>query len=610
MKPALTLLTALLLALAAPAAERPNEPQLQAQRDAGERLQLDIAAALKRGDASFTIAPGEYRLAKPWPGSRVNAFRFVGTKGFTLNGGGARIVFESPLDGEPTGGFLFGGCREVTVKDLTLDWDPLPFTQGTIVSTVGDTQEFVFKPDPGYERILGAMRRDDGRLVRIFAFDRATKKLTPYQMRSGVRPVQAGHGVFERAEADGTYRLKLTEGPNGPKPVLTPAQQGMGAGTAVAIVHRWGPVCLWTENCGPMRFENIVTHSAPMGFAIGRFGEGPLVFKGCKAVRPAGSDRFITLNADGINVGKMWHGPIIEDCEMEGVCDDFVNCFSLMFPVFEQPAPDEIITGDFELNGVAQPELRFVTLGECTLLGKRAAGSIERIASYRIGDRWGQGWTLPRPWKTAFAAGKTVRAVRIKLASPLPMPQEGMFFTPESTLNRGAVIRGCRFSTGVARGLLLQGEDFTVEGNRFSNLLESAMLFGAESAWWAGAVNAKRMTIHGNTIEDTNLRAISHSYKGTLDLCIEGDLARADLIEDIAITGNTIIRPGGSAIAIEGARRVRISGNTFIESGNLPWHGWKRQPEKYGVPVAVYVGEEIEQSDNRTERTGPYALEQ
>jgi hypothetical protein len=281
-----------------------------------------------------------------------------------------------------------------------------------------------------------------------------------------------------------------------------------------------------------------------------------------------------------------------------------------MFPVFEQPAPDEIITGDFELNGVAQPELRFVTLGECALLGKRAVASIERIASYRNGDRWGQGWTLPRPWKTAFAAGKTVRALRIKLASPLPMPPEGMFFTPENTLNRGAVIRGCRFSTGVARGLLLQGEDFTVEGNRFSNLLESAMLFGAESAVWAATVNAKRMTIRGNTIEDANLRALSHSYKGTLELCIEGDLARADLIEDIAITDNTIIRPGGSAIAIEGARRVRISGNTFIESGNLPWHGWKRQPEKYGAPVAIYAGEKIEQTDNKTVRTGPYALEQ
>jgi hypothetical protein len=58
------------------------------------------------------------------------------------------------------------------------------------------------------------------------------------------------------------------------------------------------------------------------------------------------------------------------------------------------------------------------------------------------------------------------------------------------------------------------------------------------------------------------------------------------------------------------ARRVRITGNTFIESGNLPWHGWKRQPEKYGVPVAIYAGEKIEQTDNKTVRTGPYALKQ
>jgi uncharacterized protein YfiM (DUF2279 family) len=472
----------------------------------------------------------------------------------------------------------------------------------------------VFKPDPGYEFIFPAMRKDDGRLVRIFVFDRATRKLTPYQMRTGVRSLVQGHGVMEQPQADGTYRMKLTEGPNNAEHVYSPTQQGVPAGSSVVLVHRSGPVSFWLENCGPINVENVTAHSGPMGFALGRFGEGPLAFRNCKVVRPVGTDRLITLNADCFNVGKMLHGPIVEDGEFEGACDDFVNIFGLMFPVFAQPAPNELIVGDFTANGVAQPGLRFQTLGTLKLLGDRKAVSMTPLAAYEVPAEWAKGWEIPRPWKPlrsdAAKGGKTVKAIRVVLDAGLPMPAEGMFFAPLNGICEGAVFRNNRFSTGIARGMLLQSHNVIVENNRFSNLLESAFILGAEAAWWAGAVNAKGVVLRGNHIEDTNLRAISHKYSAAIELSIEGELSGTDWIEDVRIEDNTILRPGGSAIAIHGARGVRIKGNTFEECGNLPWHGLGRQPEKYGIPVAVYAGEKIEQKDNKAVRTGPYSLEQ
>jgi hypothetical protein len=93
-------------------------------------------------------------------------------------------------------------------------------------------------------------------------------------------------------------------------------------------------------------------------------------------------------------------------------------------------------------------------------------------------------------------------------------------------------------------------------------------------------------------------------------MSVEGDVAQTDWIENVRIENNTFVRPGGSAIAINGARNVRIIGNRFEECGNLPWHGLGRQPEKYGHPVAVYAGEQIEQKDNKALHTGPYSLDQ
>lgn len=624
MKPKLLILTALLFAplavprtaFAAPFALDAifTSEQKQAQRVAADKVQADLVAALMRGDKEFRIAPGDYRFAKPWPGSSYSTFRLANVNGFTLDGQGARFFFESPTDGPVMGGFFLAGSRDVTIKNLTLDWDPLPFTQGTVVAVDEATREIVFKPDPGYEFIFPAMRKDDGKLVRIFVFDKVTRKLTPYQMRTGVRPLVEGRGVMEQAEADGSYRMKLTEGPNNAEHVYSPTQQGVPVGSSVVLVHRSGPVSFWLENCGPVSVENVTAHSGPMGFALGRFGEGPLAFRHCKVVRPAGTDRLITLNADCINVGKMLHGPIVEDGEFEGVCDDFVNIFGLMFPVFAQPAPNELIVGDFTANGVAQPGLRFQTLGTLKLLGDRKAVSMTPLANYEVPAEWAKGLEIPRPWKPlrsdAAKGGKKVKALRVVLDAALPMPSEGMFFAPLNGICEGAVFRNNRFSTGVARGMLLQSHNVVVENNRFSNLLESAFILGTEAAWWAGAVNAKGVVLRGNHVEDTNLRAISHKYSATIELSIEGELAGTDWIEDVRIEDNTILRPGGSAIAIHGARGVRITGNTFEECGNLPWHGLGRQPEKYGIPVAVYAGEKIEQKDNKAERTGPYSLDQ
>jgi len=64
-----------------------------------------------------------------------------------------------------------------------------------------------------------------------------------------------------------------------------------------------------------------------------------------------------------------------------------------------------------------------------------------------------------------------------------------------------------------------------------------------------------------------------------------------------------------SAIILR-ARGVCIPGNTFEECGNLPWDGLVWQAEKYGIPGAVYVGEMIEQKNNKALRTDPSSLEQ
>ena len=41
-------------------------------------------------------------------------------------------------------------ASHVTIRDLTIDYDPLPFTQGTVASFDGAAREIIVKVDPGY----------------------------------------------------------------------------------------------------------------------------------------------------------------------------------------------------------------------------------------------------------------------------------------------------------------------------------------------------------------------------------------------------------------------------------------------------------------------------
>src|SRR5690606_27176374 len=94
--------------------------------------------AVARGETSVVIPPGEHRLDAP--------IRLRGLSGFTLDGPGATLVFTTLRDG----GLLITDCAELTLRGFTIDFDPLPFTQGTVASVDAEKREVIFELHDGY----------------------------------------------------------------------------------------------------------------------------------------------------------------------------------------------------------------------------------------------------------------------------------------------------------------------------------------------------------------------------------------------------------------------------------------------------------------------------
>ncbi len=78
-----------------------------------------------------------YRINRP--------LAFKELHGFELNGNGAQLINTT------RGSTLtISTCSRVTVRDLTIDYDPLPFTQGTIAGFDKAALQITVKVDAGY----------------------------------------------------------------------------------------------------------------------------------------------------------------------------------------------------------------------------------------------------------------------------------------------------------------------------------------------------------------------------------------------------------------------------------------------------------------------------
>ena len=103
-----------------------------------ENLQQEISGAIAEGKKQIVLKNKEYRIAEE--------LRLNNLDGVVIDGNGARVI-RTTL----SGGIAVNNCRKLTLKNFTLDYDPLPFTQGVITRI--DGHKLYFRIDQGYPRL-------------------------------------------------------------------------------------------------------------------------------------------------------------------------------------------------------------------------------------------------------------------------------------------------------------------------------------------------------------------------------------------------------------------------------------------------------------------------
>ena len=126
----------------------------QAQRANGRRLLKKLSEALNEGAKEIRLDKAHYRFSPEHPGRAGGAFiRLKGVNQLTIHGNGAQLWFESYRSA-----LRIEDCRNLSFNDITMDWDPLPFSQVVITAVDPGGKYIEGKTESGFRNMNEILR--------------------------------------------------------------------------------------------------------------------------------------------------------------------------------------------------------------------------------------------------------------------------------------------------------------------------------------------------------------------------------------------------------------------------------------------------------------------
>lgn len=551
--------------------ETETEPPTTVVFDGGGAAAFAEALATLRETAADTlrIAPGEYRLDAseapaydyPRDDDRVH-FDGTGLDGVTIAGpppeadGTAEIRLTDPTRGflsfqNPAGAVATDRPRGPTVRDLTVRHDPVPHTQGEIVSLAdgGRTITLALEAglptfdDPPFDAahepdvVWGTVFDADGRRVRRVTGD----------ARGNVKEIARSESLGGRR-----VRLRLADG------IET---GGLATGRRLAVVAWHGNASVFNhaDRLAPT-YERVRLQTSPYrGFNFNACRR-PTV-RDCEVTAVDGS--LVSTNADVIHCNNCPAGPRVRDNLIERNQDDAVVADTELLAVetVETPRRVRVFAGFGTRVGAGD------RLVAATARLERL-GSLPPVAS--VDERGGPSTTEP------------VNPETITFAEPLPdAVGEGTVLTGGRMRNADTVVRGNTIREVRARYVRSGGTDgLVIANNRFVGTHGDGIEVEARGNTGPGVSDLKGwsddVTIRDNEIAATGLVGVPSGLPRAIHVGVDaGETVDEPSVSgrphrNVTVTDNDVRESAAAAVEIADTRGVEISNNRIVDPGRIP----------------------------------------
>jgi hypothetical protein len=486
-----------------------------------------LSQAKEMSPAELYFSSGTYNLSGRF---QIRYAANINLRGYTYLSETTKFIIGNPS--EPA--ILVRYSDNISTRDIIIDYDPLPFTQGTVSELNTVSKRFKFTIDPGYTEL------DDP----LFSSGYGTYR-DPNTAVRGRPPLDSG--VHIRI----TSRTKLSAGV-----YRVYVNDVAGAYNGVKFTFRKLPeenACDAWE-CGHILWNNVTLYSSPcIGFAGVKVDKMRL--RNCSVKFEEGTTRFQSGNFDGVHTRVCKKGPDIIDCLFEGVGDDGVN---------NGGVGSEILAKQSETRFSVYFDARPVNVGDYLLLFRpsngRIGSSVEVITIHGMVDVGG--YQCHDITVSGAPAGFTVETGSGK----------DQFFNIDYSGN-DYLISGCTFRNSMANGIRAKAYDGVIKDNTFEGLTARAIQVSNLSIYKEG-LQSGNILIKNNTMDHCGFYNgfSQHDYSGVIVIAGQksgGDAGFGlpadinDLNYNITIEGNTIYNWPRHAIYVSCTDGIKILNNTL-----------------------------------------------
>lgn len=514
----------------------PNRAGAAPPRPMAELRQI-IRDAVVAGKSNVVVPPGVYRGA-PEVGEKVH-LTLKGAHDLEIVAAGVTMICT-----RRTRAIEFAGCRNVTVRGLWVDYDPLTFTQGRVVVAAVDEGWIDVKLDAGYPRQPWS---------RIDVVDPATR------FRKKGMPFLWGT-TAEMVESD-VVRIKL-------KGIGKAARVGDLA--SLSAGNEESGIChgVTLSDCGGgMVLRDLTIHCAPGMGIVESGGAGGTVLEGVRIVPGppppgASAQRLLTTSWDGILHSNVGRGPRVERCVIEDCGDDSWSVQNQDILVLRRAGGELILAPRGEQKFVAGDHLRRSLDGpQYAITGVQPVKGVEAGLDPEITRQLQEA----RPWSLWKVSG---RLFRVTVTGEPDWKPGDSVFCPERQGN-GFVFRNNRIHS--SGRILIKAGDGLVEGN---TLMTPHGIVVCPEVPDGAAVGIRGLVIRGNTIIESGY--FCHSWDsgqaGAISIASTAmenktkTFRAAGAFADLTIEGNRMEGVCGLNVLLTSVRGAVVRNNRFIRT--------------------------------------------
>ena len=490
---------------------------------------------INRGEKYIVVPPGVYRVQ---PESNKAHLTFSNLRDVTIVAYGVEMICL-----ETTRAINIYQCTNFKIQGLSIDFDPLPFTQGRITQLSSDKTVHTIELSDGYP----TANLINGNKYEIFRPDTRTLRFGSYysysytvQDSKNIKVTRSGS--WQGEQVGDIIAISARHAPGGSIPHAIYVTKSDGA-----ILE---DVTLWSGNMFGF-FETYSTRSQYIRCTIDRRPlENDYTTRADARIRSNHADAFHSKFADV--------GPKYDGCKARFMADDAVAINGSYDMVMATSGSTIRVLGkDNDIHVQAGDPLEIISFtgerlndAQVVSVTKSSSGATQAEIDflYSLGVHSGYQDSMRSIWNVVIDRSIT-----------LP---RGSLIAASNRLGNGFVVTNCDFGYNRSRGILVKASQGLISNNRVEGSVMEAIRVAPEY-WWLEAGSSIAVSIVGNTIDNSEIGIEVAAQGGNRQL------APAGAFKDITIQNNIVRNTSKDSIKVTSTNGLLINGNTVDKAPSL-----------------------------------------